>query len=436
MKFLSNSRLRPNAHPFMKRYRFSSFLGSVLEWYDFALYGFFAPLLGTLFFPSTNSSSEILLSFLVFGLGFVARPLGGILFGHLSDTYGRATVLKITPILIMLPTLAISCLPTYANIGLMASVMLVLLRLLQGVCIGGEYANNMVYLSETAKPGKLFFYSSFGSSAASSGILLASVSATLCYFSFNDSQLYQFGWRLPFLASLVLCAITLILRKNLPESPAFKSHALDCSPLNHSLLHQKRDYLLAFCVSFLPASAFYFIFVFWPAIYSEITGAGSSKSMETNTSSLLIRLFLIPLVGIMADRFGGIKIAKVSSLLFIFLSIPVFILSFSSRSAIALSLLFCMGLLTTLNAGTTPGILANLLPSNTRSTTMSITLNICFGIVGGLTPGISFYAWKMTGNLAIPPLFLVFSGIVTFFALNSLRDRGNNGRSFKAGRVN
>lgn len=404
-----------------------------MEWYDFALYGFFAPLLGKLFFPSTDSSSELLLSFLVFGLGFMARPLGGVFFGYLSDKYGRATVLKVTPIVIMLPTLAICLLPSYQTLGLTASILLVIFRLLQGLCIAGEYANNMVYLSETAKKGKLFFASSFGSCAASSGILLASFASTLCYVYFSEYNLYEFGWRLPFFASIILCIVTLTLRRNLPESPQFKLNITEKNPIKYSLMHQKQEYFLAFCVTYLPATAFYFIFVFWPAIYAEMTGSGSSKSMETNTGSLMVRLVLIPLVGMLADRFGGIKIAKISSVLFIILSIPVFIFSMRSNSILAQLLLFFMGLLTTLNAGTTPGILATLFPRKTRATTMSITLNVCFGVVGGLTPAVSFYAWEMTHNLAIPPLFLVCSGAVTFLALNCIRDRCNHDNSSQTG---
>jgi MHS family proline/betaine transporter-like MFS transporter len=290
----------------------------------------------------------------------------------------------------------------------------------------------MVYLYETAQPKKLFFYSSLGSCAASAGILLASLSASLCYALFDTEQLYSFAWRLPFFSSVILCVITILLRRNLPESPLFNSLNRVQNPLRQSLSNQKHEYVLAFCITFLPATGFYFIFVFWPALYAEISGGGAAKSLETNTWSLLLRLFLIPIVGAMADKFGGIRIASISSILFILLSVPIFVLSMSSSQHFALPLLFFMGLLTTLNAGTTPGILATLFSSRTRATTMSLTLNVCFGILGGLTPVICFYAWEKTQSFLYPPLLLLISGIITLAALSNLRSKIKDERTIKA----
>lgn len=161
--------------------KIASGLGSVSEWYDFALYGFFAPVIAQLYFPSAAPSIGLLKTFSVFAIGFFARPLGALLFGHISDKYGRTTSLKLTPLLITCPTLFLAILPSYQQIGVYAPCILVVLRIWQGICIGGEYANNIVYLCESTKPKHIYFLGSIASCTGSLGIFLASSIAAILY---------------------------------------------------------------------------------------------------------------------------------------------------------------------------------------------------------------------------------------------------------------
>lgn len=137
--------------------RIASSLGNIIEWYDFALYGFFAPLIATLYFPSSSVDTALLKAFSVFAIGFFARPIGALLFGYIGDTYGRSVSLKITPLLITFPTLLLSILPTYHSIGILAPITLIFLRIWQGICIGGEYANNIIYLCESTEQNTFTF---------------------------------------------------------------------------------------------------------------------------------------------------------------------------------------------------------------------------------------------------------------------------------------
>ena len=202
--------------------KIASGLGSVLEWYDFSLYGYFAPLLAQLYFPSERMSIGLVKIFSVFAIGFFARPMGALLFGYISDKHGRVLSLKLTPILITIPKTLFCFLPTYQQIGIFAPFFLIILRAWQGICIGGEYANNIVYLCETTKNDHLYFISSIGSCTGSSGILLASMVANFWYAIFTPKNMSLWGWRLAFSISLVIGIIAFFMRKNLEETSVFR----------------------------------------------------------------------------------------------------------------------------------------------------------------------------------------------------------------------
>ena len=199
----------------------ASSLGTVFEWYDFFVYGTLAVLLGNLFFPSDNESAALLKSLAAFGVGFGVRPLGAIIFGHLGDLVGRKYTFLVTITLMGVATAGVGFLPTYAEIGVWAPILLLLLRVLQGMALGGEYGGAAIYVAEHAPPGKRGFYTSFIQVSVVGGFMLSlavvlGFTALLGQEAFND-----WGWRLPFLFSLILLAISLYIRMKLSESPVF-----------------------------------------------------------------------------------------------------------------------------------------------------------------------------------------------------------------------
>lgn len=400
------------------RDKIASGLGSVLEWYDFSLYGFFAPLIAQLYFPNNVPMVGLFKTFSVFAIGFFARPLGALIFGYISDRYGRTVTLRITPLLITCPTLLFCFLPTYEQIGLFAPALLLFLRVVQGICIGGEYTNNIVYLCEGTKKKNLYFIGSIGSCTGSLGILLASTIATICYSFFTPQYLYSYGFRYAFGVSLVIGIAAFLMRRNIKESKIFldmKKTIFINNPVLDSYKKQWRDYLLSFGLTFLPATAFYYVFMFLPSFLAGTLHYNFSKILNDNSLSLLIRLFIIPIVGFIASKIGGIKIARLSCFLFLVLSAPLFysILYYPSFAIISI---FLFALLTTLNAATTPGLLIEILKPETRCTIFSFTFNVCFGIFGGITPIISFLLIHSTGSMISPIFYLIFSATITFIA--------------------
>lgn len=399
--------------------RIASGAGSVLEWYDFSLYGFFAPLLAQVYFPNKSYYVGLLATFSAFAIGFIARPIGALIFGHISDKFGRAYSLKLTPILITIPTLGLAILPSYNTIGILAPLLLVLLRIIQGICIGGEFSNNLVYLCETANNKQIYFLGSLGSCTGSLGILLASTIASIWYLTFSPEILFLWGWRLAFGISLFIGIIAYWMRRNLSESPRFqeiqKEKRIIQNPLLSSYKTQIHDYILCFGITFLPATAFYFIFVFLPNYMSTTLHLEPSKATGENSFSLLSRLIIIPIIGFFADKIGGIKIARTAAILFLFFSFPCFyILNYYSQYSFYAIII--LGLLTTLNAATTPGLLVEILKPETRCTIFSFTFNVCFGVFGGIVPLVGFLLMDLTKNPLSPIFYLMGASIITLTA--------------------
>ena len=200
----------------------ASSLGTVFEWYDFFLYGILASLLGRLFFTTGNATTELLFSLFAFGIGFFFRPLGAVIFGYFGDRVGRKYTFLVTIVLMGGATAAIGVLPTFATAGVWAPVLLLLLRTLQGLALGGEYGGAAIYVAEHAPPGKRGFYTSFIQISVPIGFLLCLVVVLTCRHSMSTEAFEAWGWRLPFLASLVMLAVSVFIRMRLAESPVFQ----------------------------------------------------------------------------------------------------------------------------------------------------------------------------------------------------------------------
>src|SRR5262245_52493068 len=200
-------------------------VGNVLEWYDFALFGFLAPVIAPLFFPSESRIASLLDTYGVFALGFFMRPLGGVLFGHIGDRIGRKQALLWSVLLMAVPTTLIGVLPTHAQVGLLAPLLLTLIRILQGLSVGGEFIGSMSFLGEHASPRQRGFIGSWCTFSAGLGNLLGCGVAALVTAMLPPDELHRWGWRLPFFASVVVGVVGLWLRQGIEESPSFQQSA-------------------------------------------------------------------------------------------------------------------------------------------------------------------------------------------------------------------
>lgn len=396
--------------------RIASGLGSILEWYDFTLYSFFAPVIAELYFSSQSSENNLLKALSIFAVGFFARPFGALLFGSISDKFGRTVSLKLTPILITIPTALFAILPTYKQIGILAPITLIFLRIFQGVCIGGEHVNNIVYLCETAKPRYVYFFGSIGSCIGSTGILLASSVAATMYMVLSNYALITWGWRLAFIMSVPIGVAIFLLRKNLQETNIYaemiKNNQASKKPIRYSFIYQWKKYCIAVGLTLLPATAFYYVFIFLPTLLNTLHPLNSSKILGNNSFSLLVRLFFIPIMGLIADKIGGLKIARLSAILFLLFSYPLLNGVLYNIYSIQF-FTFIFALFTTLNAATTPGLLMELIQPKTRCTIFSFSFNLCFGAFGGLVPVISFLLIKKFDSNIASVYCLMIAALIT-----------------------
>lgn len=396
------------------RNKIFSGLGSSLEWFDFALYGFLGPIFSEVFFSKAQQAEwlSLIITYTVFAIGFAARPLGALIFGYIGDKFGRKISLRITPLLITLVTVSIAFLPSYQSVGTLAVFLLLGTRIIQGILIGGEFAGNIVYLCESSVSWK-YFFGSIGSCCGSFGMILASTIASIFYSLSSDAFMYSYGWRIAFLLSIPLGLISFIMRLYLPESPEFIQTEKIANPIIHSFKHQKQKMLSCTGLVCLHATSFYFVFMFFPVFFSKIRHIPESASMIHNTGFLIIHLCFIPLFGALVSYVGGLRSLKFISIVFVITTLPLFsVIAYASQWYVFIAL-FIFSILTAFNAAVIPGLLNEILPTNIRYTILAFTFNLTFGLFGGIIPMLSLLFINKTGVKISPAIYVTCIALIT-----------------------
>lgn len=393
-------------------------LGSCLQWYDFALYGFFSSIFAKLFFPSHDKYVALLASLSAFAVGFIARPFGSLIFGRLGDIYGRTYVLKLTPILITIPTLLLACIPTYAVIGFWAPLLLVLSRVMQGLFLGAEFGGNMVYLCESA-PNKRFFLGSLGSCSGSIGILAASIVAHIVSY-LPEPQLESYGWRLAFLLSVLPGICAWWLRRSITETPPYQALLAKgentLTPFK-DLLPQKRIFIVMLGILCFQASTFYYVFIFLPMYLTMNTGVTLNSSILMTSIVLIVRLLFTPIVGSIADRFSPL-------IIFHFIAVAFMLCAYGLAKTLCqgeyiFAPYMLLSLMTAISAGVVPGLVTQMFVTRSRYSLFSFTFNTGFGLFGGCTPALCVYLSKMHPDL--PYVLPVVGGAIGLVAIQFYR---------------
>ena len=395
-------------------------IGNIIEWYEFIVFGYFANVIGVLFFPDSSPLLSLFKAFGVFALGIMVRPLGGIFFGHVGDKFGRKNALFLSMALMSVPTFLIGLLPTYETIGIAASVLLIFIRFLQGLAMGGEYAGTMTYLVERANIGNKGFYGSIAALSLVVGMALGSFASAILHTNLNQDQILKWGWRIPFLISSIGIAWALYLRFNLQESQIFidsqKSMHQSKSPLREVFSKDLKTNLITIFAQCYLAVGMYTLTVFF-SNYAQQNFKGFSPSL-LNTPGIL----LIGLMAIISGRLSDKRGEKVV-LTFVCLSaIPIcfFFIPLLESKDINSFLIAHLGLcaLTGCFLGPIPSFLAGCFPVNTRYTNIALSNNLSMGIFGGTAPMIITYLMGIFPNqTAIPIYYLMISASVSLIGL-------------------
>jgi MFS transporter, MHS family, proline/betaine transporter len=399
---------------------FAAVIGNVLEWYDFAVYAFVAGTIARQFFPQTDDVTALLSTFLAYGLGFVARPLGGIVIGRIGDTHGRKTALMITIFLMAAGTVMIGVLPTYASIGLAAPLLLVFARLMQGFSAGGEWGGSTAFIVEWAPKGRRGWFGSFQQTSVVAGLLLGSGVAALLNTLLAQEQMSDWGWRVPFLLGGILGPVGLYMRRTMKETPAYVSAVQEAAPATKNGLGLA---LRAFGFTIVWTVCFYVLLNYMPTYTQKYLNLSPSAALWANTIGLLVLLACIPVMGRLSDRLGRKPLLLACCLAFVLLPYPVFTYLLSGigyGELIAVQVLFAV--LISMFSGPGPAAIAEIFPTRTRSTWMTSGYALAVAIFGGFAPFISVWLIDHFQSPTAHVWYLVAAAVASLLVILSMRE--------------
>jgi MHS family shikimate/dehydroshikimate transporter-like MFS transporter len=404
--------------PPIRRLVLASVLGNALEWYDFFLYGLAAPLVfNVLFFPAgTDPIIGTLGAFAGFALGFLARPIGGIVFAHFGDRHGRKNVLLATLILMGAMTFLMGLLPTYEQIGIWAPILLVVLRIFQGIATGGEWGGAVLIVTENAPRERQGFYSSFGQAGLSAGFLLAS-SAFLAVQTLLPEQFMTWGWRIPFLLSVVVFAVGLWIRARIPESAEFAKVKKEAGkrriPVLQTLRTQPRQVLIAMGLRVAENGGSY-IFVSFSLAYAKFAGLDSGTVQLGLILSFVLQLPMLVLFGWLSDRIGVWPLYFFGAAMMGLFAFPFFGL-LDTGSAVAIFLGFCGTNILSFGAmnAVQPKLFSGLFDTEVRYSGLALGHEVSSAVSGGLSPLIATALLAAYGASWPVALYLIVLAAVT-----------------------
>ena len=402
-------------------------IGNVIEWYDFALYGFMASIIASQFFPNESQAASLIATYGIFAAGFVMRPIGSVFFGRMGDTIGRSRTMLISVIMMAIPTFCLGLLPTYDKVGLLAPILLVTVRLLQGLSVGGEFSSSATYLVETSPANQRGLSGSWANFGSTVGVLIGSGLATLVLNVFSQTFLLGWGWRLPFLFGGVLGVIAILLRRHLPQSEhflKFQKESAKQSPVNKVLHQGRKETTQGFFLAAAYGVIYYSSMVYLPTWISTQTAIPLKEAMLVNTITSIIIVPLLITAGWISDRYiRRTRFIALSLGACAALAIPAlyWLNTDSIMAVITCQIIF--GIFMAIPLGVAPATFVELFPTTYRLTGYSISFNLGMGVVGGTAPMVMTWLIDKTGADIMPGVYMLFWGIIAVITLLRMQDR-------------
>jgi MHS family proline/betaine transporter-like MFS transporter len=389
-------------------------MGNVMEWYDFAVYGYFAMVIGDQFFPATDPAVSLIASFGAFAAGFLMRPIGGLVFGRIGDLVGRQRAMLVSVMAMAVPTVLMSLLPTYGTVGIAAPLVLVGLRIIQGLSVGGEFTSSLIFLAEHAPSGRRSLTAIWGNWGAVLGILLGSGVGLWVTEWLTEAQVQAWGWRVPFALGGLLALVAWLVRRGLHvDLPPIRSE----SPVRDVFTRYRGAILRVALLNVGTGVAFYTVFIYAVSYIRNIDHLTESVALELNTISMSTLLLLLPVVAWMSDRWGSRGILTLANTLLVLLSYPLFQLIHSSDPDLILMGELGFAVLVALGTGGILVLNASLIPAPVRCTGLGFAYNASMGLFGGTTPLIAAWLIKVTDNPLAPAYWLLTAAIVSLLTL-------------------
>ncbi len=389
-------------------------LGNALEWFDIIIYAFMAPVISKLFFPELGDPLGLIITFGLFGVSYLIRPIGAIVLGNYGDTHGRKAALTLTIGLMTIGVALMAFAPTYATIGVAAPLLIVFSRLIQGFSAGGEFGSATAFMTENA-PDRKAFYASWQIATQGASMFMAATAGFLLYTFMSPETLHAWGWRLPFIFGLIIGPVGLWIRMNLDDTAEFTQSEKVDSPLGATFVHHMpRVLTAAACVGVATMSVY--LITYLPTFAQKNLGLPPWSGYAGAIVAGLIALIGSPFVGMLADRVGQTRIMLVSAVVGLVIAFPMFALLTSAptvRTLIVAEII--LGTLMAFYFAPLPSLLAAMFPVEIRTTGMSLAYNIGVTLLGGFAPTI--LAWLVTYSLRAPSFYYIAVAILSIIGL-------------------
>lgn len=401
-------------------------IGHFVEWFDFGLYGTLAAIIGLQFFQSSSPSVALLSSFAVFGAGFIMRPLGGLFFGSLGDRKGRQKVLATVILLTSGATFVMGLLPTYHQIGITATVLLVITRLVQGFAAGGESSGATTYLAEYAPTARRGYFTCWIDNFGFMAFVVGSGLVFLLTAALGESTMNDWGWRIPFLIAGPLGWVGLYLRRHLEDSPEFleamKSGQIETAPLRKAVTTAWRA--LLFCVGFvvIKAVGHWTLQTFMPSYLATELHFSKLNAYAITTIGLFSVAVLVPFMGYLSDKYGRKPLMLAGCAGFILLSYPAMMIMANGDVLSAVLAMVMLGAFIAAFDGACTAAMAELFPTNVRYGGLSIAYNFAVAFFGGITPWFSAWLITSTGDKFSPAFYVMGAALITFITVMRARE--------------
>jgi len=401
--------------------------GNALEWYDFTIYAFFVPVIATLFFPAKTLFLSILATFGVFAIGFLVRPLGGILFGYIGDHIGRKKALILSMIMMSVPTCLIGLLPTYHAIGIAAPLMLIVLRIIQGLAVSGELTTATVFLIEHADVDRRGIAGSLAMTGALVGIVLSSIVASVVTEMVSDSHLTTWGWRIPFVLGGVIGMIGLRVRMKSIEPMMYEESKKTTlkkgtrpSVIHHMTSLDYKTIFVGICLTSIMAIANYFLIGYFNTFLVESQGLPLRAVTVINSIAMTLQMILTVMMGRLSDKVGRKRVLGSGIVGLAVLAYPVFwlLLQHDIYKALIGETLFAMA--TAAICGLIPTTLAEMFDTHHRNSGISMSYNVALAAFGGTAPLVAITLVASTQNPFAPAWYLIVCAVIAFSALLTL----------------
>lgn len=398
--------------------------GNFLEMYDFMVFGYYAAAIGRAFFPAQSEFASLMLSLMTFGTGYLMRPLGAIVLGAYIDHHGRRKGLLLTLGLMAIGTLSIGLTPGYETLGLFAPLLVVAGRLLQGLSAGVEIGGVSVYLSEISTPGNKGFYVSWQSASQQVAVVFAALLGLVLATQYSPAQMTAWGWRIPLLIGSALIPFILLIRRSLTETDEFlaRKHHPTPSEIWRTVLANWRLVILGTMLTTMTTVTFYMITAYMPTYGSSVLKLTAQESMLVTLCVGISNFCFLPVMGALSDRVGRKPVLITFSVLALLTAYPLLLWLTSAPS---FGRLLATGLWFSMIFGSYNGamvvFLTEIMPVKVRTSGFSLAYSLATGIFGGFTPAVATYLIYLTGNRAMPGVWLSFAAILGLTATLMLK---------------